>query len=272
MENIKKLRARTGAGILDCQKALKETDGDMEAAVDFLRKKGLAKAAKKGDREAKEGAVVVATSEDRKQFAMLQLNCETDFVSRNQDFQTEAHKLVTVALENQSKSVEDFNTTSIEGVTSVEYVQGLIAKFGENTVVGRVISGSTDGFFNNYIHMKGKIGVVVECKGNLDDDNLLLSKDVAMHAAAMAPSFLDKSDVDSSNIEREKEIYKAEMADSGKPEQVVERIIEGKLGKYYEASCLLCQKFFKDTSVTIADHIKGKIDIVAFHRFVLGGE
>ena len=268
MSNVRELREITGAGIVDCQKALKEA-GSVEAAIDILRKKGLAKAAKKGGRATAEGLIYSHVSEDRKKFSLIELKCETDFVARTDNFKSAVKVLATEAMNNNSKDREEFLGATIDGQTVEDYIKGLIAQFGENTVLGRVVSGETSGFHQSYIHSNNKLSVIIEADGEANEKNLAITKDIAMHAAAMSPLFLNKSEVDSSVLEKEKEIYRAELASSGKPEGVIERIVEGKISKFYESSCLLEQKFVKDPSLSVAEYAKD-LKILSFIRLVLG--
>ena len=270
MEKVKKLRSLTGAGLLDCQKALREVDGDVDAAIDLLRKKGIMKAAKKSDRIASEGAIAVSLSDDGKRYGVVELNCETDFVARNEKFRSAANELAEHARDNDFNSLDNFLSSSFHGTTIEEHIKILISTFGENTVVRRANSRSTDGHFESYIHSDSKIAVLIEFEGDYSNENRAVARDVAMHAAAMSPLFLDEGSVDASSLEKEREIYRAELSSSGKPSEVIERIIEGKIGKYYQDVCLLKQKFVKDSNITVADYVKGKIKLISFERMVLG--
>lgn len=268
MEDVRELRSKTGAGIVDCQKALKEA-GSLELAIEILRKKGLSKAAKKEGRVAAEGLVHSIISDDFKSFAILELKCETDFVARTDDFKNSIKSLTEKALEYKSKDRDALLSSDINGVSIQDNIKGMVVRFGENTLLGRVSTGTTNGFYQNYSHSNDKLSVIVEIEGENNDQNRIKAKDVAMHIAAMSPAFLDETSVDSSVLEKEREIYRAELVSSGKPEGVIDRIVDGKISKYYEASCLLNQKFVKDSSITISEYMKD-VKIVSFLRFKLG--
>lgn len=268
MEDVRELRSKTGAGIVDCQKALKEA-GSLELAIEVLRKKGLSKAAKKEGRVAAEGIVYSTISNDLKSFAILELKCETDFVARTDDFKGAIKLLAEKAIEYKSKDREEFLGKDIDGSTIENHVKELVAKFGENTLLGRVSTGNTNGFYESYSHSNDKLSVVVEIEGENNEQNRAKAKDVAMHIAAMSPAFLDETSVDKSVVDKEREIYRAELVSSGKPEGVIDRIVDGKIAKYYEASCLLNQKFVKDPSLTVAQYLKD-IKVLSFLRFKLG--
>lgn len=267
MSQIKKLRAMTNAGILDCKKALDESNNDIDVAVDILRKKGLSKATKKGNREASDGVVSLSFDISMKSYAMVELNCETDFVARNSAFKNAASVLSDHALSIGAKSSSDLLKSDMDGEDVEKHIQSLISTFGENTVVGRAISETTEGFFEGYIHSNDKLAVVVEAE-ELDNRDIL--RDIAMHIAAMSPLFLDKDAVDEETLKKEREIYREELLSSGKPEAVIDRIVEGKISKYYENSCLMKQKFVKDSSVTVEEYVKGKVKILSFKRYQLG--
>lgn len=263
MKEIKSLRAITGAGILDCKSALVESNGDIDKAIEILRKRGLSKAAKKSSRRASEGYISLAFADGR--YGMVELNCETDFVARNQDFKDATQKLAQHLMSSNLKSVEELLSSDLDDLKVEEHLKHLISKFGENIVIGSAFSSLTDGLFEGYIHSNGKLAVVVEGEGDR-----VVAKDVAMHIAAMSPSFLDKSSVDSETLDKEREIYRAELESSGKPAAVIDRIVEGKINKYYEQACLLNQKFVKDSSLSVEEYIEGKFKIFSFRRYVLG--
>lgn len=262
---IKELRERTQAGMLDCKKALTETNGDLDQAADFLRKKGLASAGKRAGRDAKEGVVVCTVAEDKKSATMLELNCETDFVAKNEDFQTLAGDVLKKVAESDAKSAEDLPSDL------TDMVKEAIAKTGENTTIGRFMKFAVDsgknGIISTYIHSNNKIGVMVQLSVGSEDaeksaDLAELGKDIAMQAAAAMPQYLNETEVPADVITREKEIYFDQMKDSGKPQQILEKIVEGKLRKFYTDVCLVDQVFIKDNSKTIKSLIKeysGKI-------------
>jgi len=270
-KQIKELREKTGAGMLDCKKALVETEGNIEKAIDFLRKKGIAKAEKKSGRIAAEGIVVAVVSDDKKSGVILEFNSETDFVAKEASFNELASKIAKNILENNYKTVEELKMAELEGKTIDILVKELIARIGENMNIRRFSKiTSEDGFVSTYIHMGGKLGVILKAVGEPTEENQAAAKDVAMHIAAMSPKFLKRDEVSEEELLREKEIYREEMKNSGKPENIIGKIVDGKMRKYYELNCLVEQKFVKDSDKTITEFIKGKFDIVKYDKFVLG--
>ena len=203
---IKELRERTGAGMLDCKKALQENGGDIEKAIDWLREKGIAKAAKKSGRVAAEGLVFAAVSEDRKKGAILEFNSETDFVAKNDEFKSFGEKLVDLTLNHDLTSEDELKAIEFEGKTVETHLTELIAKIGENMNIRRLKLVATTGFIETYIHLGGKIGVLLNVNGEATDENIEKAKGVAMHVAAMDPKYLDKSQVTADDLDREKEI------------------------------------------------------------------
>jgi elongation factor Ts len=278
---VKELREKSGAGMMDCKKALQETAGDMEAATDWLRTKGLAKAARKADRVASEGLVAVALSNDGPGMtgAVIELNAETDFVARNELFQQAARKVAQTALGVQG-GVDALSAASTEGGQSVnELITGLIATVGENMMVRRSARLSVPhGAVAAYVHSAvapelGRIGVLVAVEGEGDQARLQeLGKDVAMHIAAYTPMSLSVEDLDPAAVERERAIFSEQAAASGKPPQVIEKMVEGRLRKFYEEVVLLKQAFVKDADRTVeqvvADTAKALGSPVAIKGFV----
>lgn len=268
---IKELRERTQAGMLDCKKALEETNGNMEEAIDYLRKKGIAKAAKKAGRVAAEGLVFAVVSADGKTGAMVEFNSETDFVAKNDEFRAFGETLVTTILNGDFADVEAVKKAVVNGKTIEESLTDLIAKIGENMNIRRFEKvTSPEGFVASYIHMGGKIGVLLSVKGEANEDSKAIAKDITMHVAAIAPKFMVKSEVTTEVLDKEKEIARVQLEAEGKPAQVIEKILEGKMRKYYEENCLVEQKFVKNPDVTITQLIKGKLEIVSFNRYLLG--
>ncbi len=275
---IKELREKTQAGMVDCKNALQETGGDMEQAVDFLRKKGLASANKRLDREVKEGLVVIETVDNGKTAYMIQVNCETDFVAKNDDFK----KLVGEILKQAIATGKDKITKDELPAELDELIKGQIAKTGENTQFGGFVKVTAkSGFLSTYVHLNNKIGVVLELESNPDvssnADIQTLGKDICLQIAAMNPQYLDSSEISEDVKEREKAIYREQMKDSGKPAPVVEKIIEGKLGKFYSDVCLVDQEFIKESGKKISALVKEKgaavksdISIKKFIRFQIG--
>ena len=266
---IKELRERTGAGMLDCKKALQENDGDIEKAIDWLREKGIAKAAKKSGRIAAEGLVFAAISEDRKKGAILEFNSETDFVAKNDEFKSFGEKLVALTLSHDLISEDELKAFELEGKTIETHLTELIAKIGENMNVRRLKVVSTDGFIETYIHLGGKIGVLLNVNGEVTPENIEKAKGVAMHIAAMDPKYLDKSQVTADDLEREKEIARHQLESEGKPANIIGKILEGKMRKFYEENCLVQQKYVRDDSLTIEKFIAPST-INSFDRFKVG--
>ena len=266
---IKELRERTGAGMLDCKKALEENGGDIEKAIDWLREKGIAKAAKKSGRVAAEGLVFAAVSADRKKGAILEFNSETDFVAKNDEFKTFGEKLVQLSLEHDLTSEDELKAFELEGKKVEVNLTELIAKIGENMNIRRLKLVSTDGFIETYIHLGGKIGVLLNVSGEAIPENVEKAKGVAMHVAAMDPKYLNSEQVTADDLEREKEIARHQLQQEGKPENIIEKILEGKMRKFYEENCLVNQKYVRDDSVTIEKFIAPS-SIISFDRFKVG--
>ena len=266
---IKELRERTGAGMLDCKKALEENGGDIEKAIDWLREKGIAKAAKKSGRVAAEGLVFAAVSADRKKGAILEFNSETDFVAKNDEFKNFGEKLVQLSLEHDLTSEDELKAFELEGKKVEDNLTELIAKIGENMNIRRLKLVSTDGFVETYIHLGGKIGVLLNVSGEATPENIEKAKGVAMHVAAMDPKYLNSEQVTADDLEREKEIARHQLQQEGKPENIIEKILDGKMRKFYEENCLVNQKYVRDDSVTIEKFIAPS-SIISFDRFKVG--
>ncbi|HID66241.1 MAG TPA: elongation factor Ts [Aquificaceae bacterium] len=283
MEDVKKLREMTGAGMLDCKKALEEAGGNIEKAKEILRVKGLAKAEKKAGRETKEGIVYVIVSEDRKKGAMIELNCETDFVARNEEFQKLAQKVTQHILEkeeNRDKSGEGSEILSQglydEPSKSVEIlIKEVIAKIGENIKLSRYCRYDTDDYLHSYVHGGGRIGVLVDFEASqLNDQVIRLVQGIAMQIAAMRPEYVRVEDIPEEVLERERRILREQALQGGKPEHIVDKIVEGKLKKFYQEKVLLEQPFIKDDKKKVGDIVKESgldVDIKRFCRFELGG-
>ena len=266
---IKELRERTGAGMLDCKKALEENGGDIEKAIDWLREKGIAKAAKKSGRVAAEGLVFAAVSADRKKGAILEFNSETDFVAKNDEFKTFGEKLVQLSLEHDLTSEDELKAFELEGKKVEDNLTELIAKIGENMNIRRLKLVSTDGFIETYIHLGGKIGVLLNVSGEATPENVEKAKGVAMHVAAMDPKYLNSDQVTADDLEREKEIARHQLQQEGKPENIIEKILEGKMRKFYEENCLVNQKYVRDDSLTIEKFV-APLSVISFDRFKVG--
>ena len=279
---VKKLRQMTGAGMMDCKKALQEADGDMDKAVEILRKKGIAKAAKKSDRVASEGTIAVEISPDYRCATIVEVNSETDFVAQNENFKNLVGKIKAHLQTSEVKTVEELYQTTIDGALFEDYMKAEIAKIGENIVVRRFekVCMEGNGIVNGYLHMGGKIGVIVAAtcdKPEVCDAIKELLKDIAMHIAAMNPKYLDEASIPAEVIEKEKEIAKAQLEKEGKPANIIEKIIPGKIKKFIEENTLLGQKFVKDDKKTVKQIIDeaakaagGSAKIVGFVRYELG--
>lgn len=267
---VKELRERTGAGMLDCKKALTENNGDIEKAIDFLREKGIAKAAKKAGRTAAQGLIFDGVSADSKTAVILEFNSETDFVAKNDEFKSLGSKLVEIALEKGISSIEELKKTEIDGETVENILTALIAKIGENMNLRRLERVTTEGFVTTYNHLGGKLGVIVELTGEATEANIIKGKDIAMHVAAMDPKYLNSSDVTTDDLEKEKEIARKQLEEEGKPAQIIEKILEGKMRKFYEENCLVDQIFVKAENKETVGKYAGELEILSFNRYKVG--
>lgn len=264
---VKELREMTGAGMMDCKKALVETDGDIDKAVEVLREKGLGKAAKKADRVAAQGLVATKVAESGDKAAIIEVNAETDFVAKNEDFVGFVQKLNELVLEGSFASVDEFEASKFNGDTTVkEELTEKIATIGENMNIRRFESlGEAGCVYASYVHGNGKIAVLVEMKTDAAASEVMeLGKDVAMQVASMNPAYNTREDVDADYIAREKEIIlkqalnENEQAAKPKPEEIVTKIAEGRLNKQLREVCLQEQAFVKDSSMTVAEYINSK--------------
>ena len=277
---VKELREMTGSKMMDCKKALVETDGDIEKAVEFLREKGLSDAAKKSSRVAAEGVVKTYISEDKKSGAVLEFNCETDFVALNDEFVAFADKLAKIVVENSITTVEELLNEKFDGETVVsESLKALIAKLGENMSVRRFTKFSIEnGVVKSYIHGGGRIGVLVEVACDKSSEVLdEVGKEVCMQIAASNPLFLSKDDVDTESMEKEKEIYRVQALNEGKPEKIVDKMVIGRINKYFKEVCLLEQPWVKDGDKSINKFLEEKskevgspITVTRFVRYERG--
>jgi elongation factor Ts len=244
---VKELRERTGAGMMECKKALVETNGDLEAAADHLRMTGLAQADKKASRIAAEGTIVLASNEDKTETAMVEINCETDFVAKDVNFQAFAKAVAENALSLGSDDVESLMASELNG-TSLELArQALVSKIGENVQVRRIARISGNGNIGAYVH-GGRIGALVNMEGGSEE----LAHDIAMHVAALNPEFIDVDDVPADVLEKEKQFLISQAADSGKPADIIEKMVSGRMRKHLSSITLLGQDFVKDGDVTVA--------------------
>jgi elongation factor Ts len=267
--DVNKLRQQTGAGMMDCKKALEETNGDFEAAVDFLRKKGAKVAANRADRDAKEGVVLAKTSADNKSAVVISVNCETDFVAQNADFIKFAETVAGVALEKQPASIDALKALPYDGSISIaDKFMEQVGKIGEKIDIGfyNVISAPQ---VVGYIHPGNRLAVAIGFNKPVSAE---VAKNIAMQAAAMAPVAIDKDDVDSETINRELEIAREVIRAEGKPEDMVEKIAQGKLNKFYKDSTLLNQEYFIDNKLTVRQFLQGvekDLTVSAFKRYSL---
>lgn len=271
-ELIKTLRERTGAGMMDCKKALDSSNGDIEAAIDWLREKGIAKAAKKEGRIAAEGLTAIAVKGNKA--SMVEVNVETDFASKNEKFQKLVVDIANTVVGSDSKDLESSLQAKIGSISVADAIVQAVSVIGEKITLRRVITleKTNQDVFGTYVHMGGKIGVIVTLKGTNDET---VAKDVAMHVAASAPQYLNKQDVDQDYIEKETHIQleaaKVDPKLQGKPEEALKNIVKGKVDKSLREICLSEQPFVKDPSVTVAQFVKNHgAEIVEFVRFKVG--
>ena len=263
---VKELRERTGAGMMECKKALVETNGDMDAAVDYLRKSGLAQADKKASRVAAEGKIALSQSADGKQAVMVEVNCETDFVAKDESFNSFANAVAANALSEGPVNVAALLGTRIGAETVEQARQALVTKIGENVQVRRFAQVSTDGTIGAYVH-GGKIGVLVD----LDGGDETLARDLAMHIAALNPEFVSDEDVPAEIIAREKDILIAQAESSGKPAEIIEKMVTGRLRKHLAGITLLGQTFVKDGDLTVGKLIdQNNASVNGFKRLAVG--
>lgn len=288
---VKELREKTGAGMMKCKEALNECNGNLEEAIDFLRKKGLASADKRSGRATSQGLVVPLISENRRTAGIVEANCETDFVAKTDDFINFANKLAELVLNTPSvKSTSDLEKLSIDGQTIDDYRKSMIAKTGENITIGRAehleIPSGGNGFFDNYVHGNGAIGVIVEVKTAdsavaTNTEAIQAVHNIALQAAAMKPLYTFSNDVPVEVMNREKDVIigqiKNDPKNANKPEEIVNKIVEGRLAKYCEENCLFNQVFFLDDTKKISDlladlskKIGSEVTLVSFRRWARG--
>ena len=267
---VKDLREKTGAGMMDCKKVLTETDGDMEKAIELLRERGIAKAAKKSSRVAAEGIVEAYVTEDGKVGSLVEVNAETDFVAKNDEFKS--------FVEDVTKQVALTNPSDVEALlasksmaepdkTVKEVLTGKIATIGENMTIRRFVRFESTGLVEKYIHGEGKIGVLVE----LENGDTELAKDICMQIAAAKPEFLDRESVPAERVEKEMKILKAQAMNEGKPAEIAEKMVQGRLGKFYGEFCVVEQDFVKNPDMKIKQLLESKgAKIIRFARFEKG--
>ncbi len=274
MEKVKELRERTGAGVLDCKKALTENNGDVEAAVDYLREKGIAEAAKKAGRVASEGRVNIIITEDKQKGIITEINSETDFVAKNENFQKLVSEISEHILQSDARNLdsildETWYKDETKDVNTV--IKEAIANIGENINLRRFQKFSTDGFLQGYIHLGGKIGVLLDVNAEYNEENTKMAKNIAMHIAASSPEYISREDVTETAINKERKIYREQMLNEGKPENIIDKIVDGKMDKYFSEVCLLEQPFIRDTDKSVGDLLaESEIKVNNFVRYELG--
>ena len=273
---VKELRDKTGAGMMDCKKALNETGADMQQAIEYLRKKGAATAEKRADRSADEG--VVLTSIDNGNGVIVEVNCETDFVARSDDFLAFANRALDVVKKEGPKDVDALLQLKADELVMSDLLKETVGKLGEKIEVRRFATFQTDGALIEYIHPGAKLGVVIEITGGEGDAVVKLGKDLAMQIAAMNPVAIDRDSVPQEVKDSELEIYRQQAIEQGKPENMLDRISEGRLNKYFQEFTLLEQTFLRDTTKTVREHIDelgkelgAELKVKRFERFQVGG-
>jgi elongation factor Ts len=277
---IKELREKTGAGMADCKNALIESNGDINKAIEYLRKKGAAMAAKRADKIAKEGAIKSAISNDKKSAVIIEVNCETDFVSKGEGFQKFAQDIADAALIAGTDDVNQIlNAKTSNGLTVQDTIDEMMGKVGEKIELKRVkYLNIPDGFISSYIHFGSKLGALVGLKGNYTEQANELGRKIAMQVVAMNPIAIDRAGVNPEVIEKEREIYYEQAkSDSKKPPEIIERIVKNKIEKFYQENCLLEQEYIQDQNVSVGEFIKKfnntnntTLEVVTIVRFQLG--
>lgn len=271
-QDVNKLRSMTGAGMMDCKKALTEAEGDFEKAIEVLRKKGQKVSASRSDKDAKEGSVFVTTSSDNSEAVLIALNCETDFVAKNEEFQNLGKLIAETAFTNKSSDKEALLATIVGGLTILDKITELVGKIGEKLEVSHYVRLTGEAVVP-YIHAGGKLGVLVVLKGTNGINVVEAGKDIGMQIAAMNPVAVDESSVSKATIEKELEIAKALIIAEGKPENMVEKIAQGKLQKFFKDSTLVHQSFVKDSSKTVAQYLESVskgLGVAEFKRVSIG--
>ncbi|MFY4773913.1 translation elongation factor Ts [Metabacillus sp. RGM 3146] len=266
---VKELREKTGAGMMDCKKALTETSGDMEKAIDYLREKGIAKAAKKADRIAAEGSAVIKT--EGNEAVILEVNSETDFVAKNEGFQELLNSLAAHLLAKKPANIEEALASTMDsGVSVQDSINTAIAKIGEKITLRRfeVVTKSDNGAFGAYLHMGGRIAVLTVVEGTTDET---VAKDVAMHIAAVNPKYISRDQVSEEETAHEREVLTQQALNEGKPENIVAKMVEGRLSKFFEDICLLDQSFVKNPDEKVKQYVASKgATVEAFVRYEVG--
>lgn len=274
---VKDLREKTGAGMADCKRALEEAGGDMQGAIEWLRKRGAASVAKRADREANEGIVATRLSADGKTAAIVEVNCETDFVARNEEFVNFSNAIADAVLAHDIKSEDDLWALTVGDKTLGNIKDEILAKFSEKIGLRRFEHCTTSGSFVAYIHAGSRLGIMLELDASIPEEAKPLGRDIAMQVAAMNPMFVNRSQVDQGTLDKELEIYKAAAIQEGKKEEIAERVAQGKLAKFYEEQVLVEQVFVKDSSKKVSDVVADisklagtTVNVVSFRRYNIG--
>ncbi len=266
-ELVKELRDKTGAGMMDCKKALTETNGDVNAAVDWLREKGISKAEKKQSRIAAEGLAAIYSNDNKA--VIIEINSETDFVAKNDDFKDMIDTIGNAILNSNVKTMDEALELDINGEKTSDYIVSKIAKIGEKLSFRRfeVIEKNADEVFGSYLHMGGKIATLTVVKGS--DESV--AKDVAMQAAAMKPRYVFESDVPEADLEKERKVLKEQAMEEGKSADIAEKMVEGRMKKFYKENCLIAQEFIKDGSIDVQTYLKNNnSELVSMIRYEVG--
>jgi len=276
---IKELREKTGAGMADCKNALVEAKGNIEKAIEYLRKKGAAVASKRADKIAKEGAVKMKIRDDKKKASIIEINCETDFVAKSDDFQKFSQSIADTVLTN---NISDYNSL-LESVTQDkltvrDHLDSLMSKIGERIEIKRfTVFETTKGFISGYVHFGSKLGALVKFEGTSNEETDSIGKKIAMQVVAMNPISIGRDGVDKDLIEKEKDIYNSQAKNENKPEKIIEKIVQNKLEKFYQENCLLEQEYINDANMTVNDLLNEyrkktaeNLNILEFIRYQLG--
>jgi elongation factor Ts len=275
---IKELRAKTSAGMADCKKALEEADGDMEKAIEILRKKGAALATKRADKAANEGAIKSKISDDKTTGVIIEVNCETDFVSKGDDFQNFAESIASAALESGPSSVEDLLKAKVDGLTVQEKIDEMMGRVGEKIELKDFRTVKVDGgFISQYIHFGSKLGSLIGIKGKAEDEAVDIGNKIAMQIVAMNPIAINREGISEDTINKEKEIYSTQSLNEGKPENIIEKIVNNKVEKFYQDNALLEQEYIQDPDKTVQGLLDAyekksgnKLELVEMVRLQLG--
>ena len=269
-KDVMALRERTGAGVMDCKKALTDADGDMSKAADILRERGIAKAEKKASRIAAEG--IVSCYIEGNTGVLVEINCESDFVAKNPQFSEIATEIAKVVIKNNPANVEELLACAYDNATVEDYLKGKIAIIGEKIAVRRFVKYTTEGFLASYIHLGGKLGVMLDMAGEATDAAKEVAHDITLQIAFTKPAYLTKDEVSAETLEKEKAVLKQQAINEGKPEAIAEKMVMGRIKKFYEENCLLEQAFIKDDAKKVCDLVKGGNTAVNKFVFFIMGE